>query len=160
MKSLIVDTIIADEKANSELLKGLISLKRDISMRLMKIIKDEKKIRNVFRLFSEYCITILSDHRNGKYDVQMVKTKNISFANKSFQFGSFYARLCGCFAFLCKMKGFWNIHKLKTTTKVLWACLEKCTNQMEWGDVCLVKRMVMVECTRETGWRAEGRGTG
>jgi hypothetical protein len=40
--------IVVDERRNDEVSNGLMDLKRDILMRLIRILHDEKKIRNVF----------------------------------------------------------------------------------------------------------------
>jgi hypothetical protein len=47
----VITVIVVGDRWNGELLNGLISLNRDILMRLFKIIADENKIRNVFFFF-------------------------------------------------------------------------------------------------------------
>jgi hypothetical protein len=44
----LIEKISVDEKSDEVVWNGLVSLNRDILMKLLKIIKDEKKIRNVF----------------------------------------------------------------------------------------------------------------
>jgi predicted RNase H-like nuclease (RuvC/YqgF family) len=46
----VIDVIFVDEERNKKLWNGLVTLNRDILMRLMKLIHEENKIRNV--LFS------------------------------------------------------------------------------------------------------------
>jgi hypothetical protein len=50
MDSWIFTEIIVDDQRNNEVSNGLVDINRDIFMKLIKIVQDENKIRNVFNL--------------------------------------------------------------------------------------------------------------